>query len=387
VKSLANKIASFAKGLKYNSLGKDVVYGTKVRIIDSIACAFGGYDADASIIARKVCGVPSIGNSATIFGSKTAVHPMFATFANSVMVRYLDYNDTYLSLEPAHPSDNIGACLAAAESRNRSGKDLITAIALAYEIQCRLCDAACLRCRGWDHTSFGAISTATAVAKLLKSNITESIRIAGTSNISLRQIRVGELSKWKGCAFAHAAMNGYFAAQLAESGMTGPSPIFEGEMGFEKQVSGSLAKFRFGKKLKLPETYLKFYPAEYHAQASIEAALILRPQIKGKIQSVTIDIYDAAIDIIGDDAKWRPQNKETADHSLPFIVATALLYGEVSNKSYTKLRFNNKRLLGLMDRIKLIRSKEFSKQYGKSFSNTLSISLATSSKLECSVKS
>ena len=304
MKTLANKIASFANDLSYRSLPKDVVNESKVRIIDSIACAFGAYESDTSKIARAVCGVS--GTGATILGHKTQTHPLFATFANGVMIRYLDFNDTYLSLEPAHPSDNIGACLAAAESRNRSGKDLITAIVLAYEIQCRLCDTACLRSRGWDHTTYGSISTAAAVAKLLKGDVAQAVNIAGSSNIALRQIRIGELSHWKGCAFAHAAMNGYFAAELAANGMTGPAPIFEGPMGFEKQVSGSLAKFRFGKKLKLAETYLKFYPAEYHAQASIEAALKLRPQIRSKIESVEIEIYDAAIEIIGDKSKWRP---------------------------------------------------------------------------------
>lgn len=381
------KIARFTKGLKFASLSKDVIYETKVRIIDSMACAFGAYEADACKIARKVCEMGSGEMSATVIGYKEPTHPLFATYANSVMVRYLDYNDTYLSLEPAHPSDNISACLAAAESFGRSGKDLITAIVVAYEIQCRLCDAACIRCRGWDHTTYGALSTSAAVSKLMGADIVNSIRIATAYSPALRQIRVGELSHAKGSAFAHAAMKGFFAALLAKQGMTGPAPVFEGEKGFENQVSGSLKNLRFTGKLKLPQTYLKFYPAEYHSQASIEAALHLRQQMKkaNSIDSVTIDIYDAAIDIIGDSSKWRPQNKETADHSLPFIVATAILYGDITLNSYRKKRYNDKKLLQLMDKIKLRRSSKFEKNYGKTFSNTMTIKLSNGENLAATV--
>src|SRR6185436_3078068 len=101
-------------------------------------------------------------------GTDHSAPPDWAAFANGCLVRYLDYNDTYLSKEPAHPSDNIPAALAVAEATGASGHELIVAIALAYEVQCRFCDAASLRARGWDHVTYGAFSTALAAAHLLR---------------------------------------------------------------------------------------------------------------------------------------------------------------------------------------------------------------------------
>src|SRR4029078_161851 len=140
--------------------------------------------------------------------------PEWAAFVNGLLIRYLDYNDTYLPLDPAHPSDNLAAVLAAGEITKSKGTDLIVAAVLAYEIQCRLCDAASLRKHGFDHVTYGALSSALAACKLLKLDVTPMVHalgLAGVANIALRQTRAGELSMWKGCAFANAARNGVFA--------------------------------------------------------------------------------------------------------------------------------------------------------------------------------
>src|SRR5207247_265388 len=195
-------------------------------------CALGAWHTEPCAIARRVAARFNATNGATLLGTRHAAPPDWAAFANGCLVRYLDYNDTYLSKEPAHPSDNIPAVLAAAEVARASGKDVITATVLAYEIQCRLCDAASIRARGWDHVTYGAFSTAAAAAKLLRlpaDGIEQALNLAGTPNVALRQTRAGELSEWKGCASANAARNGVFAALLAADGLTGPAPIFEGE--------------------------------------------------------------------------------------------------------------------------------------------------------------
>src|SRR5438552_11784508 len=227
-----------------------------------------------------------------MIGAHHQVPPDWAAFATGCCIRYFDYNDTYLSKEPAHPSDNIAAVLAVAESAGANGRAVITAIALAYEVQCRLCDTASLRARGWDHVTYGAFSTALAATRLMRLDVERTrhaLGIAGVASAALRQSRVGELSHWKGCAFANAARHGVFAALLARQGMTGPAPIFEGEKGFQKLVSGPL------RDVKLPaadsglrpddfmilKTSIKFWPAEYHSQSAIEAALKLRRQISG----------------------------------------------------------------------------------------------------------
>ena len=206
----------------------------------AFACAAGALGEPAPTIARRVAStVRGEPGAALIGGGRSSAD--WAAFANGVHIRYLDCNDTYLSLEPAHPSDNWAAIMAAGEHAGADGRAWIAAAAVAYEVQCRLCDAASIRARGWDHTTYGSLSSALAASKLLGLSHAQTVHalgIAGTTGTALRLTRAGELSMWKGCAFAHAARNGVFAALLAREGMTGPAPLFEGDMGFWQQVSG-----------------------------------------------------------------------------------------------------------------------------------------------------
>src|SRR5436853_2137987 len=201
----------------------------------------GAFNADPVRISRKVAEAARDIQGSTLFRTRKKTAPDMAAFVNGIMVRYFDYNDTYLSKEPAHPSDNLGACLSVADSESANGKDLLLSVALAFEIQCRLCDAADIRHRGWDHVCYGLVSTALAASKLMdldSKKMTQAANLALNSHITMRQVRAGELSMWKGCSFESAARNGVFSALLSREGMSGPSPIFEGEMGFFKQVSG-----------------------------------------------------------------------------------------------------------------------------------------------------
>src|SRR5947209_2327409 len=163
---LAKVFADYAVSLRFEDLPAPVVHEAKRRFIDSFGTAVGAMDADAYAIARRcaerVQGQPG---ASLLGGGRSSAE--WATFVNGLLIRYLDYNDTYLSLEPAHPSDNLAAVLAAGEIAGAGGRDLITAAVLAYEIQCRLCDAASLRRHGWDHVTYGAISSAVAACKLL----------------------------------------------------------------------------------------------------------------------------------------------------------------------------------------------------------------------------
>src|SRR5437763_2714112 len=236
---LANRLADYACRLQFDHLPPAVVHEAKRRFIDSIATAVGAMPAEAYAVARR-CALRVQGQpGATLFGGGTSSGE-WAAFVNGLLIRYLDYNDTYLSLEPAHPSDNLAPVMAVGEQVSANGKDLITAAVLAYEIQCRLCDAASLRKHGWDHVTYGALSSAAAACKLLRldpAKTTHALGIAGVCNVALRQTRSGELSMWKGCAFANAARNGVFAALLAAEGMTGPAPLFEGDLGFFRLVT------------------------------------------------------------------------------------------------------------------------------------------------------
>lgn len=388
-KTIAYKLAEYARSLRYTDLPEDVVHEAKRRIIDSIGCAIGAFHSKPAKFARKMAQSISTsgGCNATILGANLKTSPDLAAFANGIAIRYLDYNDTYLSKEPAHPSDNISACLAVAEAENKSGKDLIAAIVLAYEAQCRLCDAASLRARGWDHVTYGAFSAALASAKLMDLSAEKTVHalgLAGVANIAMRQTRVGELSMWKGCAFANTARNAVFLAMLARLGMTGPAPIFEGEKGFIKLVSGPLKLKEFGgrkKPFKILDTYIKFYPAEYHSQSAIEAALGLRKEIAGQginieedIASVRIKTFDAAYKIIGSGAeKWNPKTRETADHSLPYCVAAAFMDGDVGLSQFSESRFRDKRLHNLIQKVRVMEDKNLDKQYPEAMPNLIEV--------------
>src|SRR5881227_494893 len=295
-KTLAHQLAEYACSLNFEDLSKDVVHEVKRRVIDSSGCALGAWNEEPCVIARNVASEFSAKHGSTIIGTNHKAPPDWAAFANGCCIRYFDYNDTYLSKEPAHPSDNISAALSVAESVGASGRELIAAIALAYEVQCRLCDAASIRARGWDHVTYGAFSTALACARLMKldpQKTRHAVNIAGVACAAMRQSRAGELSHWKGVAFADAARRGVYSALLARAGMTGPAPIFEGQMGFEKQLGVSLGdvgeKFK-GEPAMILNTSIKYWPAEYHSQSAIEAALFLRQQLGelSKIKGVVI---------------------------------------------------------------------------------------------------
>ena len=376
---LAERLAEYAKSLRYTNLPSDVVHEVKRRFVDSVACAYGAITAPPCRIARRLALRVLLKDGATVWGTHHRTTPELAAFANGSLVRYLDFNDTYLSKEPAHPSDNIPACLAVAESLQGNGRQLILAIVLAYEIQCRLCDAAALRPRGWDHVTYGAFSVSVATAKLLnlsKGKIIHAMNLAGITAGALRQTRVGEVSFWKACAFANSSRNGIFASYAAREGMTGPIAMFEGEKGFMQIVSGSFTLPELGGEngasYKILGTYIKPRPLEYHAQSAVEAAFDVRQQIRtaygvfhvDQIENIEIGSFDVAIEIIGrDPEKWHPKTRETADHSLPFCVALALADGKISPQSFTRKRFEDKAMLALMQKVKIEEIKDFTEQY------------------------
>jgi 2-methylcitrate dehydratase len=387
MESIAHSLAKYSVSLDFSHLSPEAVHEVKRRILDSLACAFGAYNSHPGLAAREIGKRVITSEGSTLIGTEKMTSPELATFTNGILIRYLDYNDTYLSKEPAHPSDNISAAFAVAESEGASGKALITAIVLAYEIQCRLCDQASLRANGWDHVTYVSISSALLSSKLMgldDEKTAHALALAITPNITLRQTRVGELSMWKGCAAANAARNGVFAALLAREGMTGPSPIFEGEKGFFHQVTGpfDLNPDTFGGKsgsFKILDTYIKNFPSEYHSQAAVEAALELKKEVQVKdIEKISIQTYDACVDIIaGDVEKWRPETRETADHSLPYIVAVALIDGTVGLEQFSEERIRDRNLQNLIQKVSVARNSEHTALYPKSFPCNIDIKTKT----------
>jgi 2-methylcitrate dehydratase len=386
--NVAQQLADYVYSVKYEDVPENVIHETKKRIIDSLGCGIGAFNAEPVKISRKVVENAKDENGSTLFGTKRRTTPDLAAFVNGIMVRYFDYNDTYLSKEPAHPSDNIGPCFSVAEAEGAGGKDLLLSIVLAFEIQCRLCDCADIRHRGWDHVCYGLASSALATGKLMGlsvNELTESVNLALNSHITMRQVRAGELSMMKGCSFANAARNGVFSALLAREGMTGPSPIFEGEMGFFKQVSGpfTVNTDDFGGKdgsFKIAATYLKYFPAEIHSQTSIWAALEARKEIDNPDDIVSLEIasHEAGYTILGrDPEKWNPMTKETADHSLPYIVAMGLLTGKIDNSTYSEKNYRDPKVLDFLKKITVVEDKTLSAKYPEAVANRITVKLSS----------
>jgi 2-methylcitrate dehydratase len=379
--TIGGKMARWARQLTYRQLPQKTVHEVKRRVLDSIATALGAYHSAPARIAREAALAVKDPAGATVWGTRHRTRPDLAAFANGAMVRYLDFNDTYLSKEPAHPSDNLPAAIAVAQSAGKGGKDAILGAVIGYEIQCRLCDADSLRAHGWDHVTYGALSTALLAGKLWDLDaaaLEHALGLAGVCNIATRQTRTGQISHWKACAFSNAARNGVFAADLARRGMLGPFEIFEGPKGLIHQLSlPGVKKVKLGGDgdFMIDKTYIKFWPAEYHSQSAIDACLQLRPAVAGKaIRKIHIKSFEAAVSIIGSEPeKLRPTSRETADHSMFYCCAAALLDGDVTLATFNAKRLTDRRILNLIDRTKIVEDAKLNKGYPKGIPNDVTI--------------
>lgn len=359
---LAEKLAEYVDSLQYSDLNQEIIHVAKQRIVDSMGCALGSVNSAPVKSIRSYAQTLPEGSSTIFFSRKKAAADV-AAFLNATMVRFLDYNDGYFSLEPGHPSDSISACLAVAEAEELSGQDVILSMVIAYEIQMRFQDAATLFRRGWDHVNYVTIAATMAVGKLLKlsrSQLVHALGMALNGHIALRQVRSGELSGWKGASAANATRNAVFCAYLAKHGMTGPSEIFEGEMGFFAQISGvfELDTARFGNResqdFRIQVVKTKPYPTNGEMQTAVMAAVLLRKKIESldAIASIRVDTTDVGYKFLAKDvAKWRPETRETADHSLPYTVARALLDGTITRATYDVANLADPQVLAIIDKI------------------------------------
>ena len=363
-------IAAYASSLNFDALPLACVEAAKIRLLDSVACTFGGFASPPAHIARALAGTVTAAPGAHVLGTAAVTAPDLAAFANTVMLRFLDYNDTYVSLGSLHPSDLIPAALASAEVTHRSGADLLLAIVLGYEVAGAMSDAVNLRERGWDQGIYVAVASTVAAAKLLGLSATQcahAVSLALVPQIPLRQTRAGELSMWKGCATAAAIRGGVFAAQLAQLGMTGPDEPFEGKDGLFSRVTGAfeLRLPAHSDRYTIEQSNLKLQPAEYHSQALLDLAptITRRAPLDG-IQSIDIDTYWMAYSEIGSEpAKWMPETRETADHSLPFLLGSALLDGRLSLNAFSDARLHDPNLRQLMQRIHVTHDPRLTARY------------------------
>jgi 2-methylcitrate dehydratase len=360
---LAERLAAYADQLRYDDLDAATIERVKAQVIDTIGCGIAAFDDKPVRICRDVVLAGGSG-SATAIGTKRRVAPDLAAFANGAAFRYLDLNDAYVGRITGHPSDDIAACLAVAEVERSSAAELITAIALAYEINCRLIDAfdVSISKRGWDVPMLSLPAVALATGKLMKlsrDGLVQAVNLALNDHITMGQTRVQAVSDWKGIADAEAGRNAVFAAMLARGGLTGPAPIFEGRYGFFALVTGpadvDVGGFgRSGVPFRILQCGIKAYPAHITAQTTVPAAVALAKEIGNldRIAALEIGTTHRGYQIAGSDPeKWAPDSKETADHSLPYIAARAMLDGSIDNESYAPEKLHDPRVVALMHKI------------------------------------
>jgi 2-methylcitrate dehydratase len=369
----AEELAAFVKRASYEALSQDARQQLKIRILDALGCAIGALEGEPiRLIKAQVDDFGGTGKCTLIGGTRSA--PDRATLYNSALVRYLDFNDSYLAKgETCHPSDNLGAVLAASEAANASGQEVMTALAVAYQVQCRLSDIAPVRAKGFDHTTQGAYAVAAGVSKALRLDETRTahaIAISGTASNALRVTRTGALSHWKGLAYPNTAFGCVHSVFLAMRGITGPLEVFEGNKGFMDAISGRFELNWSMENLEsVTRTIIKKANAEVHSQAAIEGILELKQENKfkpGDVERIEIEIFDVAYDIIGggeEGSKTRVRTKEEADHSLPYMVAVALLDNQVMPEQYRPERITRQDVQGLLRKVTVHPSQEYSRRF------------------------
>ncbi|MCC7484607.1 MAG: MmgE/PrpD family protein [Burkholderiales bacterium] len=363
------RLAYYATGLEYRDLSAAAVHECKRRLIDTLGCAVGGYGAAPAAIARRIAGGVRASPSARILGTGGRTAPELAAFANGVAMRYLDFNDAYAAKSTGHPSDVFAGVLAAADAAGAGGRSTILGAVAAYETFCNFSESV-PREIGWDHVVHGVVACAVGAGKVLglsRKAMGNAISLAVTPNLALEQTRFGELAMWKGAAAANAARNGLFAARLAAAGMTGPEQAIEGRFGLWR-ATGKFEWQPFGGRggpFRVTQTHIKAFPSVVHSQSPITVALALHGEARAEdIEAIDIETYWVAERYADRKAAlWHPATRETADHSLPYCVAAALIDGKVTGRTFSAARIRDPRIARLVGRTTMRENPEFSKRY------------------------
>jgi 2-methylcitrate dehydratase len=374
-KSISRQIAEFAVNLKYEDLPSEVVNEVKRYLYDSIGCAYGGYHTKDVNILRDIYKEMEGAPQATLIGFGDKMPAVNASLVNSLMIRALDFNDIYWKEDPSHPSDIIPAALSTAEMAGASMKEVITAIVLAYEFEQRLCEFAVpgVRERKWHHatlTQFVSPIVAGKILGLTVDQMVNAIGINGCHNHTIGCPTAGKLTMMKNTVDPMAVQAGVFAALMAKKGYSGTEAVFDGKEGLmdvfgpdwdvEKLVGG------LGKKFKILECGMKAFPTEALTHTHITATLkvVVNNNISyDQIESVTITTIARACDILFDPHKYRPESRETADHSLPYCIAAALVDHKITTQSFSDEKLKDPAIWAVIDKIKGEASLEFEKMF------------------------
>jgi 2-methylcitrate dehydratase len=356
-----DKLAEFVVAADWADLPPDAAMLLRRNVLDSIGDAIAALDGETVRLVREQ--IDSVGGQpqASLIGGGRSTTDQAALF-NSVAVRYVDLLDTYLTPGGlCHPADNFGAILAVAESVGSSGVEFLLALAVAYEVQCRFSASVPVMARGLNHALQLAISVAAGAAKLLHltaDQTANAIAIAAADNVSLAAIHSEPVSNWKGISPGITAQRAVYTTLLAQRGVTGPRGIFDGPNGLE-QLFGQPINLRLDdcSLAVVRDSYLKKYSALIHGQAPIETVLALAAEHgvgHDDIAAVDVEVFQTAFDIAGGGSfgsKDTPETKEQADYNLKYLLAVALIDGEVGPEQLRTERIRRPDAQELLTRI------------------------------------
>jgi 2-methylcitrate dehydratase len=382
VERVLEYLSSYSSRLKYEDLPAATVHQAKRLWIDTLGCAVGALDAEPVAIARSIADKRVGGHVVPILGGG-ASSVEWATMVNGLAMRYLDYNDFYQAPHVktgGHPTDTFAPGLATAALAERDGRALIVAGTLGWEIYSTTGNA--IMTKVLDQGLYASIAAACIAASML--NLTpeataHAIAIAAVANLSVLQSRYGDVSMWKSCAVPYACKNGVEAALLAREGMTGPEEAFEGKFGVFRASTGryDLLRPMGGKDVpfQIHNSSIKYFPIGSMAQTAIECAVMIRTRLScpEEIKEVNIQTFEEGHAIMASSDKWRPRNRETADHSMPYGVALGFLYGTVELSHFSDEYRERPEILAMLDKITVAPSTESTALYPEQRKSTVEV--------------
>lgn len=383
------RLTTYAAGLQFEDFPAETVHQVKRLMVDSLGCAIGGFTSEPAKAARDLAACVTGEATATVIGTRDRTTPDLAAFANGTMVRYLDFNDAYAGKDTSHPTDNFPIVLAAAEAHRASGRDLITGIVLAYEVQTALSDTYRMRDGGpWDQATYATVSAPLGVAKVMGldgERLANALRLSVVQGLYLLQARRGEISHVKASTVANAGRNAIFAAMLAARGFSGPPEAMEGEMGYfaalaQKKLTLEPLTGENGhqRAFRIMSSRIKRFPSGFFSQTAIEAALECRQALgiesASQVKAVGIRTFQNTITAMaGDSTRWRPQSRETADHSVPFVIAMALEHGRVEPIQFVNDVLQDPRVHAIMDKVQVALDPECEAAWPEAILNIVTV--------------
>lgn len=394
---VARDLAAFALGRE--AAGADALHEAARRLLD-VVCLAAASGQDRPVRIAKSLAEPRAdgrggggGGGVTVWGEPGRWDLAGAVLANCVAARYRDMNDSYFSRESLHPSDMVPALCGVAEQTGATVRQLLDAVCVAYDVAVDMADTWRTSARGADHVNlirFGTVAGAGRLLGLDEQALTQAFAIAATTQIATRQTRRGNLTMWKGYAAGDHAVGGLRAVRMAAAGVEGPTLSFVGDMGFQAVAVDPATHVerwpaRDGRRRVL-DTHLKVYPVGYLSQAPAEVAVELHGRLAGATPvSARVSTYRRAQEIMADPEKWHPSSQETADHSLPYIVAVCLLDGRVGTDSMHEARWSAPDVAELLPRVEVVVDEPMTAAYPQEMAVRIEVLTSSGERLEAAV--